>query len=303
VPVGASPDDVIGLFAGMQDGVVARWQLLGESLSPRAVEHRLERGSLRAVHRGVYVLAGLPPTWMRLARAAQLACGPAAVVSHESAAYATGRTEREPGRIEITAPGRGPNSTAAYRVHRVPAFLDDRDVRFVDGLPVMSPARTLLDRSARMTDRELQREYDELVIARELRPRDVPAAVDRAPHRRAAARLRALAERELLAPADFRSDAERRLKDLYAAGGIERPEYNALVLGHAFDAVWRAEMYVVELDGFAVHTREAKFERDREKADEIQDRGWRVDRVTWTMLTERPARVLVRTARALIARK
>ena len=37
-------DDVIARFAGQQDGVVARWQLLRAGVAPGAIDRRIARG-------------------------------------------------------------------------------------------------------------------------------------------------------------------------------------------------------------------------------------------------------------------
>src|SRR5918996_4536645 len=69
----------------LQHGVLTRGQMLAFGYSPAAVRHRIAKGRLHPVHRGVYAV-GLPElsrygTWM----AAVLSCGPRAVLSHASA--------------------------------------------------------------------------------------------------------------------------------------------------------------------------------------------------------------------------
>ena len=41
-----------------QHGVVSRSQLLELGIGPSAIEHRINEGRLRAVHRGVYAVLG-----------------------------------------------------------------------------------------------------------------------------------------------------------------------------------------------------------------------------------------------------
>jgi very-short-patch-repair endonuclease len=291
---------VIAALAEAQDGMVARWQLLGDVVSPEALRHRRRTEQLLPVHEGVYRLAGIEFTPRRRAIAARLACGMAAVWSHETAAFAWKRRSLLPARTDITTAVGQPRSTASYLVHRVPS-LDARDVRIAGGVPVTSPARTLLDRAGGQAAGQVEREYDELRIARLVAPYEVIEAIERAPHRRGAALLRELVELEI-DPVDLREEGERRLRDLLMAGAVKTPEYNANVLGHAFDVVWRDEMLIVEFDGYGVHSRRRKFERDRDKANQVQHRGWLVDRVTWTELTRFPARVLARIAAALATR-
>lgn len=298
--VGATTDEVIAAAAEAQDGLVARDQLLGDVVSPEALRHRRRRKQLVVVHDGVYLLAGVELTPQRRAIAARLACGRAAVWSHETAAFVHDRREDMPSRVDITVPGGRPRSTKAYLVHRVPS-LDARDVRIIGGVPVTSPARTLLDRAGGQTAARIEREYDEMRIARLVQPQHVLDAIDRARHRRGASVLMALAELER-DPVDLREEGEKRLRKLLLAAGVKAPEYNAEVLGLSFDAVWHEEMLIIEFDGYGVHTRRRKFERDRDKTNYVQHRGWLVDRVTWTELTKFPERVLARIAAALATR-
>ena len=140
-------------------------------------------------------------------------------------------------------------------------------------MPVTSPARTLLDRAGGQTAAQIEREYDELRIARLVQPHDVIDAIDRAPHRRCGGLLRELVELEV-DPVDLREEGERRLRELPLAGGVKAPRHNGTILGHSFDAVWFDEMFIVEFDGYGVHTRRRKFERDRDKTNYLQHRGW-----------------------------
>jgi hypothetical protein len=200
--VGATADELIAAVAGAQDGVVARWQVLGDVVNVEQLRHRRRRKQLKPIHDGVHLRAGLDLTAKRGAVAARLACGAAAVWSHETAAFVWERRPTLPSRTDITTAAGQPRSTPSYVVHRVPV-LDARDVRMLDGNPVTSPARTLLDRAGGQTAAQIEREYDELRIARLLQPHDVLAALDRAPHRR---NERALVELEL-DPVDLREEA------------------------------------------------------------------------------------------------
>src|SRR4051812_10136639 len=92
-------------LAEAQHGVVARRQLLAFGLTPAAIKHRLARGRLHPIHRGVYAVGRPELTqksrWMSAVRA----CGPEAVLSDESAAGLYGiREVRAKRPIEVTVP-------------------------------------------------------------------------------------------------------------------------------------------------------------------------------------------------------
>jgi Transcriptional regulator, AbiEi antitoxin len=79
-----SMSDVLAL-AGKQHGVVTRAQLLELGMGPDAIKHRLRRGRLHQVHRGVYAVGRPQLTRLGTLMAAVLSCGPSAALSHEQA--------------------------------------------------------------------------------------------------------------------------------------------------------------------------------------------------------------------------
>ena len=58
-------DEEIARIASRTHGVVTRKSLLGKGVSPQQIRRRLERGSLIAVHRGVYRVGHQAPTLKR----------------------------------------------------------------------------------------------------------------------------------------------------------------------------------------------------------------------------------------------
>ena len=69
-------------LAARQHGVVARAQLLELGMTRDAIAHRLDRGRLHPIQRGVYALGRPQLTRHGALIAAVLACGPDAVLSH-----------------------------------------------------------------------------------------------------------------------------------------------------------------------------------------------------------------------------
>ena len=100
-------------------------QLRGAGLGRGAIAHRVKAGAMQRLHIDVYLLGPAPPTPMASARAAALACGADAVVSHRSAACLYGllpetrrRCPRNRGRAKPV--GRRPG-IRLHRVARAPA--------------------------------------------------------------------------------------------------------------------------------------------------------------------------------------
>ncbi len=80
------PDERVAALAARQNGVVTREQAIRCGVSADAIKHRLKRGRLHRLHRGVFLVGHAIPPPLAAETAAVLACGPEAVLSHESAA-------------------------------------------------------------------------------------------------------------------------------------------------------------------------------------------------------------------------
>jgi hypothetical protein len=137
-------DPAVAKLAANQHGVVTRAQLVGLRLGRGAIGHRVARGRLHRVHRGVYLVGhAVPPPYGR-EMAAVLACGDGSLLSHHAAAWIWGIGTTPVGVVDVTIPGRDPGGRPGVRVHCVKR-IQPEDIRRRRGLPVMAPARTLLD--------------------------------------------------------------------------------------------------------------------------------------------------------------
>ena len=75
----------IAAIASKQYGNVTREQLVAAGLDDDAIDYRLKIGRLFRAHRGVYGVGHAPVAPLERAKAAVLACGPGAMLSHSSA--------------------------------------------------------------------------------------------------------------------------------------------------------------------------------------------------------------------------
>src|SRR3954449_861297 len=73
-------------LAEQQHGVISREQLLALGIGPDGIRHRLERGRLHRIGRGVYAVGRRQVTRCGVWTAAVLRCGPGAALSHDSGA-------------------------------------------------------------------------------------------------------------------------------------------------------------------------------------------------------------------------
>jgi Protein of unknown function (DUF559) len=279
--------------ARRQHGVVSRWQLVGLRMSRQAIDTRLRRGNLHELHFGVYAVGtrriGRRGRWM----AAVLASSDGTVLSHRSAGQLWRIVPLAAERVEVTSPPPSRARREGIVGHRALIRHDERQV--VDGIPVTSPFRTVLDLSAVLKRRELKRALHELQV-RQLTDRvSFDELLARYPGRRGSAVLR-----ELLGSKEptgvTRNDFEEGFLALVDAHGLPRPRMNAdLALRGRFyeiDALWARQRVAVELDSRSVHATPRNFESDRRRDRILLAEGYRTVRVTWRQLKDEPAAVI-----------
>ncbi|MBV9416665.1 MAG: type IV toxin-antitoxin system AbiEi family antitoxin domain-containing protein, partial [Solirubrobacterales bacterium] len=145
-------DKLIAALAAPQHGYVTRAQLLSLGLGRRAIQSRVARGWLIPVYAGVYAVSYVNRSPAGRAMAAVLACGENAVLSHGSAASLWGFYKYWDEPFEVTAPT--VRQRPGIKVHRSIKLLRpdlDREL----GIPLTSPARTVLDVAPRLADNRL----------------------------------------------------------------------------------------------------------------------------------------------------
>lgn len=298
---GRWPHVEVAALARGQRGLVTSDQLRELGVSTSAIGRATARGSLHTLWRGVYAVAPLPaldPLARQLG--AVLVLAPDAWLSHDSAAGLWGLRQLRGQRIHVTVTGDRGRALAGIDVHRV-SELDPCDTRRRHGIPVTAPARTLIDLAADLSDRELERIFDEALARRTLRVSEMKAALERHTGRRGIARARRLVDADR-PTAMTRSEAEERFLSLVRRSGLPHPETNVLFEGFEVDFLCRAERVVVEIDGHTFHSSRRALERDHQRDARLQASGVMVLRFTWRELLERPEAVLVTVAAALARR-
>jgi hypothetical protein len=258
--------------ARRQHGVVDHANLIASGLSPAAIGRWSASGQLHRVHRGVYAVGHAVLTVEGRWLAAVKACGPGAVLSHISAAalWAIRRTSSPI--VHVTTPDRA--SPRGIRVHRVRRLHPD-DVALIDGVPVTSVARTLLDLADVLPLRQLIRAIEQAERLQLFDLNAINALIARSKGRRTKTLQDAVAA-VTAEPPRTNSDWERDLLDLCDDHDIPRPELNVLVNGYEVDALWRTKKMIVEPDSYAFHRSRRAFEQDREKYADLQLAGYLV---------------------------
>ena len=263
-------DQIIAELAARQHGVVARAQLLAAGVARRAIDGRIARGLLHPLHRGVFAVGHRRVSrdgwWM----AAVLAGGERAVLSHRSAA-AVWRMRDTARRPEVTV-ARHRGNRPGVQYHE--AVLPPDEITVHHGIPVTTPARTLLDLATVVSLQHLEHAFQEAEIRRLTSPTSLDALLERYPGRRGTQAItRVLDDHHKNGQAVPTSVLERRLLALIDAHNLPRPVINRLSDHGELDAKWHDQRLIVECDGFATHgTREA-FERDRAKDRALRSRA------------------------------
>ena len=232
------------------------------------------------------------------AMAAVLAYGSGALLSHYPAAVLWASARRRPSRLHVTVPGRDVRSRDGIRAHTT-AHLDPADATRRHGIPVTSPARTLLDVAATEPTSVLDRAANEARVLRLVSDHSLNEQFARYPNHRGVTALR---QTTLAEPKLTRSEAEHRLLELIRAAQLPEPLTNARVAGYEVDFLWPDHRLVVEVDGYAFHSTRRSFERDRRRDADLTSRGYRVIRLTWRQITAEPEVVIAQLAPSLLAR-
>jgi Protein of unknown function (DUF559) len=283
--------------------VIARRQLLALGFSRRAIDHRLRIGRLRLVMRGVYVVGRPELTrhgrWM----AAVLACGPDAVLSHESAAALWGIRNAERGAIEVSVLARSTRRRPGITVQRRTS-LRLEDVTTRHRIPVTSVIRTLIDLAPALNHEQLEAAINEAVKHDYVDPDFLHASLESRRGQSGVATLRAFLDRHTLLLTD--SELERRFIPIASRAGLPPPLTQQHVSGFRVDFFWPELGLVVETDGLRYHRTPAHQARDRIRDQAHTAAGLTALRFTHAQVRYEPGRVeeiLTKTARRLVEAK
>jgi hypothetical protein len=270
--------------------MVSYAQLVAGGLGRGAIELRLRNGRLHPYHRGVYSVGHTRLTSRARLWAAVLTCGGPglSVLGFRGAASPWDLMPMPSGAIDVFTLRRS-CSRPGIRVHRSKS-LEPQDVTDIDGLPLTTPTRTLIDLADQLTPNRLERVLHRAEHLRILDVTAIHARLTALPGRRSRTLRQALATLQR-GPDVTRSELEERFLALVAAHGLPRPLVNHSVKGHEVDFYWPGHNLIVETDGAATHLTPTAFEHDRARDAYLTALGYRVIRITWRQFTERPQEI------------
>jgi very-short-patch-repair endonuclease len=223
-----------------------------------------------------------------------LAAGPRSLLARESAAELWGLLKS--GRnVDVLRPhGLRPNSSR-LRPPGVPSrtrlvvrrsrWIPPEHVAVVDGVPVTSVVRVLLDLACFAPDRQLRAAFN---AADRLELLDVGALRQCMVHaigRKGARRFRRLVETRHPEIVRTRSDLEAEFMGFCRKHDLGKPEVNSMVAGFEVDVYWPERRLVVELDSYRFHRGRMHFERDLRRDYELKCQGYAVVRLTGDLIS------------------
>lgn len=297
--VSGGPLQRAAAIAQVQRGRVTRRQLLAAGLSSSTVGRMVRQGVLITEHAGVYAVVHTAPVPLARETAALLACGERAVLSHASAAAAWRVADLATGPVDITIASLGTGRRRPnIRVHRSGDLLK-RDVRIHQGLPLTSPARTLLDLAGRLDRRSLERTLDEALVVRKLVSRSqILDVLGRANGHGGASLLRTLMARRS-GSSITHSAAERRCLELIREARLPEPKTQVRIAGYTVDLLWPEHRVVFEIDGYDFHTSRSAFDRDRRKDAVLKSAGYDPNRLSRDQVVFEPYLAIAAISEAL----
>lgn len=238
-------------------------------------------------------------------RAALLACGEGAVISHGTSAAFHRLFDEWPHFVDVTVPVEAGRKIDGVRCRRC-RYPGPEEVELRYGITVTTVARTLVDLAGILRLPDLRKVVGRAAMHRKLDLQGIDVVIYNAKGRRG------LKELELaLIPyrtkdgkvPDVRSDFETLVLPQLLDRGMLRPTTNAPIHidGERFlaDFLWEKERVIVETDGRETHETPTAFQDDRRRDQFLAAADYRVLRVTWDQIHGDTAGVLQRISRAL----
>ena len=293
-------------IAEQHHGLVTAADLRAAGITQSSERRWSELGRLVPVRRGVYRVAGAPVTPHQRLLAAVRFNGDGAVASHRAAAWLWGLPGFGTGVVEVSKP-RGRSQRREYGWVHGSMALPDHHTTDRSAIPVTTPARTLFDLAGVVHRARAERALDAALASGLVRLGEVQVVFAELARRgrRGTAAMRELLDARCEGYVAPSSELEALGRAVFAAAGLPAPAVEVdLGDGEGWigrvDLLFRESKLVVELDSASHHSALLDRRADTERTLRLRAAGWRVKRVSWWDLVERPDEI-VAEALALIA--
>lgn len=231
-------------------------QLVAAGIDRHTIHRWIRDGRLRPVHKGVYAVGHLAPSALATYSGAVLAGGDGAQLSHFADAHILRLLPGNPPRPEVTVPTTAHRRRPGIVIHRV-RELHPLDTDKWHDIPILTPARTLLDLAPRLSADQLGRACHAAWHRHRTSPAEIEACIARNPHKKGIAKLRrALGNDVVLSP------LEVRFRRLMREHNLPVPRTNIDLDGDKVDCHWPEHGLTVELHSYRFHATRHAFEND-----------------------------------------
>lgn len=254
----------------------------------------------KRIFRGVYVDPDLEVTAVLRAKAGWLWAGRRGVIAGFSAAALHGSKWVDATRaVELIHDNRHPLPGILTRGDRI----EEEEIEVVDGLPVTSPPRTVLDLGCWYPTMTAVAAIDSLARATDVKVKDVDLLLRRHGGRRGIVQARRAVE---LFDSGAQSPKESWLPVVLVQARLPRPATQIPVCDEFGEAIayldmgWEDVKVAVEYDGDQHRSDKSQFAWDVKRLEMLQRRGWIVIRV---LAGDKPAEIVRRVRAALAARR
>lgn len=287
------------------DSVISRAELVNIGFSDDRIATMMNKELWQRLHDGVYFLGAGELTWRQRARAAVLACGEGAFLSHESAARwwsLDGAADHDI--IHVTVARTSGPRPKNVKVHH-PSRQQKTVVR--DHVRMTTILETLVDFAADAGRQLVERAVESALLGRRTTERHIWRLI--AMNSRHGVRGVALLRHVMLhrpkgKPA--RSVLELEVLELIRKEGLPVPVRNQDVIDangdtREIDLCYVLHKGAIEADGQAFHSTATQTENDRLRQAALEAVGYRFVRVTWYDRFHRPEWVIEQIRALLVA--
>lgn len=228
---------------------------------------------------------------------------PGAVVSHRAAAAVWKLPGSDKASLEFTTPRGHRAPCAGVIVHRT-TDLATPDVVNVNGIPVTSVTRTLLDLGSVVDEETVEIALDAALCRRmttiDRLQRRLDALGGRG--RRGTATLRKLLEERHDhdgVPESALETKTRRVLRLLRKARLPLPECQYEIAPYRIDFAYPQYKIAIEAESYERHSGKRAWHRDWARRNHLTSLGWLVLHFTWEDITKRPSYVLAQVTAAL----
>lgn len=293
-------------LAKLQHGVICWQQLHGQRVSRSQIKRRVRSGEWVRELPGVWRLSWAEPTWMQKVWCASLWGGTEALISHRAAARLWELDGVRFETIELTASQRLRTKVQWLSPHHTDAL--PREMRRTkNGVPVTSPARTLVDLAGTVDEDTFQRALEHALRRRIVSVPAIRRALGFVPARgkKGTGRVARLLEAGIRRP-ETQSELERQALALFRRFRLPSPQCQYDVIEDnrrlaVVDFAWPRVKVIVEAEGFQFHSGRETWESDIARYNVLAVHGWTVLRLTYADLQD-GAEAFASSLRRAIAR-